>query len=106
MTSLNLSESSECISEKWQKKGTDFWSRQFQTEATYKQKRFDIIFGVVLPVMCFFFDPVVFKWWLPGGNGALLGTYKPFAYILSYAAIMGLLGFLLMGKKLKWANAF
>lgn len=104
MTSLNLSESSALVNETWEKK-SGFWLRQFKEEATYKQKRFDMIFGVVLPVVCCFFDPLVFRGEILG-SGGLLGAYKPFAYVLSYVAIMGLLAFLLMGKKLKWANGF
>lgn len=80
-----------------------FWRRQFQTEATASQIKFDWIFGVVLPVICFAFDPVVFK-----GNAlgeAFLGTYKPFAYILSFVSIMAMSGWLIWGAKLKWLNA-
>jgi hypothetical protein len=78
-----------------------FWKRQFQSEATAKQKTFDGVFGVVLPALCFLFDPFVFR-----GSGALLGAYKPFAYLLSYVSIMGLLAFVLWGEKLKWFNGF
>lgn len=80
----------------------DFFSRQFQGEATAKQIGFDWTFGVVLPVICCLFDPVVFR-----GHAfpALLGDYKPFAYILSFIAIMSMVGFLLLGKKLIWVNA-
>jgi hypothetical protein len=80
------------------KKG--FWRRQFQLDATKSQKRFDWIFGVVLPVACFFFDPIVFK--SSGYRGAFLGTYKPFAYILSFVSIMALMAWLIWGAKLKW----
>ena len=41
-----------------------FWRRQFQIESTTGQKKFDWIFGVIMPVICFVFDPIVFK-----GNG-------------------------------------
>src|SRR5215467_10779528 len=36
-----------------------FWKRQFQQEATKAQKRFDWMFGVVMPAVCFYFDPIV-----------------------------------------------
>lgn len=84
------------------KKG--FWRRQFQTEATEGQRKFDWIFGVVLPVICFAFDPVVFK-----GNAlgtAYLGEYRPFAYILSFVSIMAMTAWLIWGAKLKWLGAF
>jgi hypothetical protein len=78
-----------------------FWKRQFQKETTKGQKVFDGIFGIILPVICFFFDPIVFR-----GNGAFLGAFKPFAYLLSYFSIMALLAFLLWNEKLKWLNGF
>jgi hypothetical protein len=84
------------------KKG--FWRRQFQKDSTKKQKIFDWIFGVVLPVACVFFDPIVFKGGL--GGTAFLGTYKPFAYILSFVSIMAMMAWLIWGAKLKWLNAF
>jgi hypothetical protein len=86
--------------EKIEEKKT-FWKRQFQAEATPNQNVFDGIFGIVLPVICFFFDPIVFR-----GYGAYLGDIKPFAYLLSFVSIMALLAFLLWGGKLKWLNGF
>ena len=83
------------------KKG--FWRRQFQKDSTKKQKIFDWIFGVVLPVACVFFDPIVFKGGL--GGTAFLGTYKPFAYILSFVSILAMTAWLIWGAKLKWLNA-
>lgn len=38
-----------------------FWSRQFGDVQTRAQVRFDVIFGLVLPVLCFAFDPIVFR---------------------------------------------
>lgn len=84
------------------KKG--FWRRQFQTEATKSQKKFDWAFGVVLPTACCFFDPLIFKGAI-SHNGALLGEYKPFAYLLSFASIVLMMLFLLFGQKLKWFNS-
>lgn len=105
MTGLNLSDN--CIlSDEAAKKDAGFWHRQFREKATYKQKRFDLIFGVVLPVVCFFFDPLVFRSEMRGLGDASLGAYKPFAYILSFSLVMGVLAFLLFGEKLKWMNGF
>lgn len=81
------------------KKG--FWRRQFQTEATTSQRKFDWVFGVIMPVICFVFDPIVFK----GGGGHLLGTYKPLAYLLSFVSVMAMSAWLIWGAKLKWLNA-
>ncbi len=80
-----------------------FWKRQFQTELTRKQKIFDWIFGVVLPTACCFFDPLVFKGAM-SHNGAILGEYKPFAYLISFSSIVLMMLFLLFGRKLKWFN--
>jgi hypothetical protein len=81
-----------------------FWQRQFQLESTPKQKIFDWAFGVVLPVICCLFDPIVFKGTL-SHNGALLGSFKPFVYLLSFVSIVLMMLFLLFGSKLKWFNA-
>ena len=81
-----------------------FWRRQFQTESTNSQKKFDWIFGVVLPVICFVFDPIVFKG--DGWGAAYLGTYKPFAYLLSFVSVMAMSAWLIWGEKLKWLNTF
>ncbi len=78
-----------------------FWRRQFQKDATRSQKIFDWFFGVIMPVICFVFDPIVFK-----GGGAILGTYKPFAYLLSFGSVMAMSAWLIWGAKLKWFNAF
>lgn len=37
-----------------------FWRRQFADAPTRAQVRFDVIFGLVLPVLCFVFDPIIF----------------------------------------------
>ena len=44
-----------------QKKGPRFWSRQFSSNVTSPQKVFDVVVGVVAPVLCFICDPIVFR---------------------------------------------
>ena len=80
-----------------------FWQRQFQVEATESQKKFDWIFGVIMPVICFVLDPTVFKGGVLGP--AFLGNYKPFAYILSFVSVMAMSAWLIWGAKLKWFNS-
>jgi hypothetical protein len=46
-----------------------FFRRQFQPEATLRQLIFDVSVGMILPVLCLVFDPVVFR-------GGLIG--RPF----------------------------
>lgn len=82
-----------------------FWRRQFQKDSTVSQKKFDWIFGVILPIVCFVFDPIVFKGGEMGG-AAELGAIKPFAYILSFVLVMAMSARLIWGEKLKWLNAF
>jgi hypothetical protein len=82
-----------------------FWKRQFQAETTKKQKLFDWIFGVILPVVCVVADPIVFKGY-GAGKGALLAGYKPFGYLLSFTSIMLMMVWLIWGTKLKWLNSF
>src|SRR5215213_10980867 len=99
MQKLGLTETDE---NRAPKKG--FWQRQFQKEATESQRKFDWIFGVVLPVICFVGDPIVFK--NVFGGGAFLGVFKPFAYVLSYVSIMTMAAWLIWGAKLKFLNGF
>jgi hypothetical protein len=81
-----------------------FWRRQFQPEPTDSQRWCDWAFGVVLPILCFVFDPFVFKDWGDGGH-AFLQQYQPFAYVLSFASIMSMVVWLKWGDQLQAANA-
>lgn len=56
-----------------------FLSRQFSNNVTVPQTVFDILFGVVAPILCFVFDPIVFK----GGYGL-----RPFDQALSRFALL------------------
>jgi hypothetical protein len=38
-----------------------FWTRQFQLPGTPAQRRFDLIFGIVAPVVCVLLDPAIFR---------------------------------------------
>jgi hypothetical protein len=38
-----------------------FWRRQFSDVPTRQQTIFDVIFGIVLPIVCLYFDPIVFR---------------------------------------------
>lgn len=86
-------------------KAKSFWKRQFQSETTKAQKSFDVIFGIILPALCFLFDPLIFRSSHAFGETEF-GAYKPFVYLFSYVSIMGLLAFKLWGARLKWLNGF
>ncbi|HEX8247497.1 MAG TPA: hypothetical protein VF599_04875 [Pyrinomonadaceae bacterium] len=90
------------LAESLSRKG--FRRQQFQKEATESQRNFDWIFGVVLPVICFALDPIVFKSGF--GEPSLLGDLKPFAYALSFVSVMAMAAWLIWGARLKWMNAF
>jgi hypothetical protein len=79
-----------------------FWPRQFQQERTESQCKFDWIFGVIMPVVCIFFDPFVFS---TLGGEPLLGAFKPFAYLLSFTSIVAMMAWLIWGEHLKWLSA-
>lgn len=81
-----------------------YWKRQFQTQTTYKQNVWDWIFGVIMPLICFIFDPVVFKGGFEGG--ALFGNYRPFAYALCGACILAMSAWLIWREKLRSLSGF
>ncbi|MDT7604028.1 MAG: hypothetical protein QOF61_2025 [Acidobacteriota bacterium] len=76
-----------------------FMRRQFIGRATHGQKIFDVVFGVILPVLCFIFDPVVFR----GGlhDAPLLGRYRLFAYGVSALGIVALVLWLAAGDRVR-----
>jgi multidrug transporter EmrE-like cation transporter len=70
--------------------------RWFKGEATL----FDIAFGIVAPILCFTFDPFVFRAWM--AEGPLLPKYQVFAYLFSGIEIIALIIWLSFGKRLEW----
>ena len=64
------------------KKRSGFWAAQFGPNRTPAQNGFDVTFGLILPVLCFILDPVVFKS-QPIFGPAMLENYQLFAYVLS-----------------------
>jgi hypothetical protein len=65
-----------------------FWKKQFAVGHTPGQRVFDVVFGIVAPLACFYADPVVFK----SGKFFYVGHpmyahYQLFAYLLSAIAI-------------------
>ena len=66
-----------------------FWRRQFDDAPTPAQRRFDVLFGVVMPVLCFVFDPIVFKGEF-AGEGGLFQRYQSYAYTISALEMVAL----------------
>ena len=83
-----------------------FFRRQIQSEATSNQKIFDWVFGIILPIICFYFDPIVFKGGIWEIGDPIFADYRAFAYLLSITSILSLFTFMIWGKKLKWLNSF
>jgi hypothetical protein len=85
-----------------------FWGRQFALQRTRPQVVFDVIFGIVAPVLCFYFDPFVFRQSGIGGIGG--GAWFPQLDVLvySFAAIeISFLILVMMGAKLPpWFYGF
>jgi hypothetical protein len=65
-----------------------FWTRQFQLPGTPAQRRFDLIFGILAPVICVLLDPAIFR---PFAGGAwFLRHLRLLAYLemaISIAAL-------------------
>jgi len=85
--------------EKW-----SFWRRQFASSMTIPQLTYDVIFGIVLPILCFIFDPIVFS-----GRGFVthivpLAQYKSLVYFFSAISIVTLVVWLLTYRTLKSAG--
>jgi hypothetical protein len=74
-----------------------FLRRQFEAEAPLAQLIFDVTVGMILPIVCLVFDPVVFR----GGFGSApeLGGYRVFAYGLIAIEIVVLGVWLATGKR-------
>src|SRR5215203_824983 len=81
-----------------------FWKRRFSQEPTRKQRIFDWAYGVVIPLICVAADPIIFRTSGPYGSG-LLGSARPFAYLLSAASILAMAAWLLWGERLRWLAA-
>ena len=71
-----------------------FWRRQFGDAPTPGQRKFDVTFGIVMPVVCFVLDPIVFKTGSEYG-GALYSRWQLYAYTLSAVEMVALCAWLL-----------
>ncbi|HKS08422.1 MAG TPA: hypothetical protein VJS13_02675 [Pyrinomonadaceae bacterium] len=80
-----------------------FWKRQFGPNRTGAQDVFDVTFGLVLPILCFIVDPVVFKS-LPVFAPALLGDYQLLAYVVSTVEMGFFLVWRTFPHKVNWLS--
>ena len=82
-----------------------FFARQFAPKATQAQNIFDLIFGVVGPVCCYYFDPAIFRGGGIGVGAPMLSRYQLFAYALSLIQIPLLLVWLVLRRQLHSLSA-
>lgn len=75
-----------------------FWIRQFSRECTNPQVIFDVSFGLIIPILCLVFDPIVFKGGVVGRP--LLGQYQLFAYAVTAIEVSLLFIFLIFRSRL------
>src|SRR5258708_13212989 len=68
-----------------------FWKRQFTDTATKPQLVFDLLFGIVMPIICFYFDPGILRSEYPGDPYLSLGQHTITIYMFSGFAILGLM---------------
>ena len=75
----------------------EFWRRQFLGPATWGQKCFDVVFGILAPVVCVVADPIVFK-----TSGSLTTpwiSYATGAYVFIALEILTLSAWLFIPRK-------
>lgn len=93
-----LDENDTGVSETEVKPG--FWQRQFLDNVTTPQLVFDIAFGIVLPILCFVFDPIVFNGEFRNLSlGPDITEYKFLVYVFSAFAILTLSLWLILGRR-------
>ena len=74
-----------------------YMQRQFRGEATLAQIIFDITIGMVLPVLCLVFDPIVFR--ASSFGPPLAARFQLFAYSVIAVEIAALGVWLVLGKR-------
>jgi hypothetical protein len=79
-----------------------FLRRQFLPPTTHSQTVFDVLFGIVAPILCFLFDPIVFR--SADFGPALFSDYQAFAYLVSGVEILLLMVWLVWGRNLQPAT--
>ena len=73
-----------------------FLRRQFSPPTTRSQTVFDVLFGVIAPILCFIFDPIVFK--SADFGPPLFPDFQGFAYLTSGIEVLLLAVWLLWGR--------
>jgi hypothetical protein len=82
-----------------QQKKPGFWKREFGPEVTEAQQTFDVLVGIIAPILALIFDPVVFRGG-PCGSNSLTAQYSLFAYCAIGLGILALVTWLGAGGSL------
>jgi hypothetical protein len=77
-----------------------FWKRQFDPPASPRQQQFDLLVGIVLPIICVLLDPAIFRSF--AGGSWFLKHLRLFAYLEIGFGIVALLYYMLTRR----ASAF
>lgn len=73
-----------------------FFSRQFASQGTKRQLGFDVVFGIVSPIVCFIADPIVFT----GIMGGIFSPFQFYVYTTSAISIVALVVWLCLREHL------
>jgi hypothetical protein len=93
----------EITGEPARRKRGSFWKRQFAGDRTEPQLVFDVVFGLLAPVLCFYFDPLVFKGGFVGQP--LYPSYQLFTYAITALAVSVLAVSMLFDRRLgRWSR--
>lgn len=82
---------------------SSLWDRHVRQPRTRSQIKFDVVCGVIGPLLCFIFDPIVFKSGFAGP--ALLPEYQTFVYLFSGIELVLLCLWLVLGPGPEFANS-
>ncbi|SRR6185295_6173279 len=74
-----------------------FWGRQTRATHTAGQLAFDVVFGILMPLFCFYSDPGIIR----GTGSTMLGEFSIFIYGFSGIAILTLSTWVVFGHRLR-----
>lgn len=77
------------------------WKREVAPGVTLRRWIFDLLFGVVGPLLCLIFDPAVFK----GEMGGLMSLVRVFAYTSIGIGLVTLTIWLVFGTRFQWGRS-
>src|SRR5512140_2734051 len=78
-------------------KSRSFWGRQFDSKVTRGQVAFDVTLGIIVPILCLIFDPVVFQNQLRYGQ-SILNPIRVLGYTSIALGIVALSLWLLLSR--------